>query len=114
MKADRKAFSLSSLGAKTWCNSCKKNHMVKTWRCSCDLPWYQCETHGKDPHEAEGDLVLQQTVPVRPSKDKKVDFAMVEVKKSRARNQPEQGFKLRASFLSAGLKRKFGHLCDVS
>ena len=45
VKSNRKAFRLDTLGAKTWCGNCKKSYEAKTWKCPCNLPWYECGVH---------------------------------------------------------------------
>ena len=65
-------------------------------------------THSKDAYEETG----VPSKSVKKAEDTKVDFALVETKVSRARVAPEQGVKIRSCCLSAGLKRRFGHLCD--
>ena len=43
--AERKAFDLKALDAKTGCSLCKKTSLVKLWRCRCQKEWHQCREH---------------------------------------------------------------------
>ena len=47
--ASRKAFDLSKLDGKTWCNACRRSLLIKEWSCRCGVPWHTCEQHRQEP-----------------------------------------------------------------
>ena len=121
--AGRKAFSIENIGARTWCNSCKTNHMVKEWLCECRKPWFACSLHKGLPDslrarrslqavgEQKGKRRRRQTPSASESDEgsatgakavQYVQFTKKELNVVQKRARP--------ALLSLGLKRKFPHL----
>eukprot|EP00973_Karenia_brevis_P003080 423274-Karenia_brevis.AAC.1 len=86
--------------------------MAKMWKCGCNSWWYQCEQHGKNPHEREDGHVHKRSRSQRDT-TREFDFAYEEARPSRTNATPEP-YKLGSSFLCASRKLRFGHLCDDS
>ena len=56
----RPVFNTHNLDARLWCNSCRKSLFVKTWQCSCGIPWHNCPEHQSEPHRL---CSMQQLMP---------------------------------------------------
>ncbi len=119
MKASRKAFSVETLGSKTWCNKCRRSLLVKSWNCPCGRKWFGCEVH-KDKAE-EAPKKPQEEKPPRDKRRKRkrgkapVEADLEELFSTRvslAKTARATGGTvpvIRKRMLSANLKRKFGH-----
>ena len=123
--ANRRAFKINTLDAKTWCGRCKKSLMAKSYKCQCGVPWYKCNAHQAVKATVEGDQdslssKVEKKLPEKPkaktvkSKARGVEQEDLEgnyrVPKRRKQKVCEPVF--RVSMLSAGLKRKFASLCQ--
>ena len=124
--SDRKAFRPNTLDARTWCGECKKNYMAKSYKCQCGVLWYKCGMHRGVNDTIKGDAALApNTLPAkglrkavqkgRPPKNQLEDLeGNFKITKKRKCEHINRAFEapLRASMLSAGLKRKFAYLCQ--
>ena len=111
--ATRKAFSIGTLDAKTWCGKCKKNRMSKEFQCQCGRPWYKCEFHKDLQSEAELiELMSESKVISQTTTKRKLtshvdleDFYRVKKRRTKAAEPA-----LRQGMLSEKLKVKFAAL----
>ncbi len=122
--ATRKAFCSTTLDTKTWCGRCKKSLMAKGFACPCGAPWYKCVIHGEvnkridmgktsvgsTQKQGEKDLTRKGKSKVRKAYEGYDLEGINTEKRSRKASLCEPVF--RSSMLSAGLKRKFAHLCQ--
>ena len=124
--SDRKAFRRDTLDAKTWCGICKKNYMAKSYTCQCGELWYKCGMHKRVNDAMKGDAAIDlNTLPAkefrktvkkrRPLMNQLEDleghFKITKKRRCEKINRACEA-PLRASMLSAGLKRKFAYLCQ--
>ncbi len=124
VKASRPAFSLTNLGAKTWCNQCRKAWQVKSWLCSCGELWYRCNSHknvaGVEAEKDNSDQLEVRPLP-KPRRKRKPpqsledleSLSQEEVSKRRVKGSNcSTAWVIRKGMLSANLKRKFAHLIE--
>ena len=52
--ADRKAFDVQDLGAKTRCKQCRKARDTRNWLCKCNIVWHKCDRHKYSPELMRG------------------------------------------------------------
>ncbi len=116
----RKAFHSGALDARTWCSKCRKSWMAKAFACPCGAPWYKCTIHGDLNCKVEGDKDSSEKKHAASNRRK-----VCKAKRNAGSEDLEGNFAdkscrrsssstpvFRASMLSAGLKRKFAHLCQ--
>ena len=109
VRAERKAFQLNTLGAKSWCDKCHKNRMAKEWLCDCGMLWYKCEKHARSSDKAKKEEGKAKNGKKRPL-SASIDFETLSSEPIKGRPRYSM-YSIKSTMLSPALKRKFSYLC---